>query len=315
MLNFDNEKMKTTLNNRIPLFVWPIPVLAALACLAGIFSSAPDMIQSVETVRGTTVMLYGRGIYRHMSADVAIQGIAQDIVTLLFAIPAFLAGIRYHLKGCLSGTLILTGVTAYFMVTYFFYLCMGTFNELFLVYVLLTGCSLYGFLDFYSQLLRKEGNLSFGDKKPTGAAGVFLIVNAAMITLLWLSVVVPPLISGRIYPESLQHYTTLIVQGLDLSVLLPASALAGVWLIKKDPRGRVLGPVYLVFLSLLMTALTAKVLKMTLNGVSAGPALGLIPALNLIAVYFSWKLIRMHSTPPSLSDPAKRPSENSIAIY
>ncbi|MFO8041795.1 MAG: hypothetical protein R6U25_01225, partial [Alkalispirochaeta sp.] len=59
-----------------------IAVAATAAALTGILSSAGPGPQTYETFRGTEVTLYGRGIYRHMSADVAIQGIGQDVVTV-----------------------------------------------------------------------------------------------------------------------------------------------------------------------------------------------------------------------------------------
>lgn len=77
----------------------------------------------------------------------------------------------------------------------------------------------------------------------------FLVFNAVAIGLMWLQVVVPPLLDGSIYPAQLQHYTTLIVQGLDLGLLLPLSAVSGVLLMRRTPMGCLLGPVYLVFLS------------------------------------------------------------------
>lgn len=104
---------------------------------------------------------------------------------------------------------------------------------------------------------------------------------------MWLSIILPPLLDGTVYPLALEHYTTLIVQGMDLSLLLPLAFLSGLLLIKKKPFGYLLAPVYMIFLSILMTALTAKIIGIMLVGVSSGPAIVIIPLINTIAIVCS----------------------------
>jgi hypothetical protein len=105
----------------------------------------------------------------------------------------------------------------------------------------------------------------FSRKLPYRFIGGFIVFNAVAVGLLWLSVVVPPLLQGTI-PVQVEHYTTLIVQGLDLGILLPAAFLSGVLLIKRRPHGYPLAPVYIIFLSLIMTALSAKIIAMAQSG-------------------------------------------------
>ena len=64
-----------------------IALPSAVAAGFGIFSDYGPGTFEYESIRGRTIEIYGEGIYRHMSADVAIQGIAQDYVTLFLAIP------------------------------------------------------------------------------------------------------------------------------------------------------------------------------------------------------------------------------------
>jgi hypothetical protein len=109
---------------------------------------------------------------------------------------------------------------------------------------------------------------------------------------MWLSVVVPPLIGGEIYPDTLQHYTTLIVQGYDLGLLLPMSFVLGILLLRKKPLGYLCGTAYLVFLSLLMTALSAKIISMAAHGVNVIPAIFIIPAINAVTIIIALLIIR-----------------------
>jgi len=124
----------------------------------------------------------------------------------------------------------------------------------------------------------------FNRSTPVKWTGGFLIFNSIAIGLMWLGVVVPPLVDGSIIPVEVEHYTTLIVQGLDLSLLLPLSLVTGLLFIRKKPLGYLLAPVYFVFLSILMAALTAKVIAMGLLGQNIMPAIVIIPLFMLVAI-------------------------------
>jgi hypothetical protein len=300
----------------ITVLVVIIAVAATTAALTGVFSSGGPGPQTHETFRGTAVTLYGDGIYRHMSADVAIQGIGQDVVTAAVAVPLLLLSLYFsRIGGKHAGDrrtgrehpgtlprLVLAGVLLYLLVTYTFYLAMATYNELFLVYALLMGCSFFALALVLLDVGRDVGEADtghgtesdHGSGAPTSRIavapgsrrlwGTVLIVNAALIGMLWLSVVMPPLLDGTLYPAALQHYTTLIVQGFDLGLLLPASAVIGVLLRRGTPMGLLFGPVYFVFLSLIMTALVAKLIAMELAGVPTAPAIFVIPIITVLAI-------------------------------
>ena len=98
---------------------------------------------------------------------------------------------------------------------------------------------------------------------------------------------VPPLLNGSIYPAGLQHYTTLIVQGLDLGLMLPLGFVSGCLLYKKQALGYLGGITYIVFLAILMSALSAKIVAMAMAGVNVFPAVVLIPAFNALAILLS----------------------------
>jgi hypothetical protein len=121
-----------------------------------------------------------------------------------------------------------------------------------------------------------------------------LIVNGVLIALLWLGSIVPPLLAGTLYPAGLAHFTTMIVQGFDLALFLPPSLLAGSWYLRRRTPGELLAPVYAVFLALQMLALLAKVVWMSRIGVSAGPALVLIPVLLVGAMTAAFLMLRPH---------------------
>lgn len=272
------------LNKLTTAFVCIIVILATAATTIGIFSTGGTGPYEYKSIRGKMVTIYGKGLYKDMSAEVVPQGIAQDYITLFAGIPLLIISLFMARKGSLKGKYLLTGTLGYFLVTYLFYTVMGMYNSMFLAYVVLMGVAFYAFIvqlisfDILGLCRR------FQPSTPIKWTGAFLIFNSVSIALLWLSIVVPPLLNGTIIPGQAEHYTTLIVQGLDLGILLPAAFISGMLLIRKNPYGYLLAPIYFVFLSLLMTALTAKVVAMKILGYNVIPVIFIIPAFNLITL-------------------------------
>jgi hypothetical protein len=282
--------MKT--KKMIAVLVVTIAVLSAIAAVSGIFSDAGDGPFDHESIRGTTVKVYGKGIYGHMPADVAIQGIAQDWITLLVAVPLMLLSLIGFLNDNLRSRFLLTGTVGYFFVTYLFYLNMGMFNSLFLVYAALLALTFFALLNLLLTFDYSGIKYHLPKTVPAKWAGGFLMFNALAIAWMWLAIVVPPLLDGSIYPESLFHFTTLVVQGLDLGLLLPICFVSGYLLYRKTPMGLITGTVYIIFLSILMTALTAKIIAMAQSGVGVIPVIFIIPTINLITLGLTGWLIR-----------------------
>lgn len=276
----------------ISLLVLCIVIFSSVAAATGIFSNEGPGPYEYQSIRGETITIYGKGIYQHMSAELAPQGIAQDVVTLFLGIPLLILSLHLTRKGSLKGRFLLAGTSGYFLVTYLFYMAMGMYNNLFLVYVALMCTSFFTFI--LTLLSFDLGNLKtyFSSNTPVKFVGGFLVFQTIMIALLWLGRVVPPLIEGTV-PLGLEHYTTLIVQGMDLGILLPSALLAGVLLIKRSPFGYLLGTVYINFLVILMTALTAKVIGQMILGVDVGvPVIIIIPFFNLTTILCSFLMLR-----------------------
>lgn len=282
----------------VPRSIFPmvllISVLTIVATTTPFVSTAGPGPSEHVSVRGETIELYGYGPYRHMPADVAVQGLAQDVITLVIAVPLLLSSLWFARRGSRAAYLILTGSVGYLFVQYALYLAMGTYNELFLVWVVLVMLLLQALVRL---LLHGMGAIA-GWEQPSASTrryvGSFLLVNGTLIALLWLSVVVPPLLDGTLYPRGLAHFTTMIVQGFDLALFLPPSLLAGYYYLRADGTGDLVAPVYAVFLSLQMTALLAKIAWMAAVGVSAGPALVIIPLLLVGAVVAAYLSLKPH---------------------
>lgn len=278
--------------NTVTTLIFSIAILASIANLIGIFSDNGVGEYSYRSIRGEMVNIYGKGIYQHMSKEVAIQGIAQDIVTLLLATPLLLISYFFALRNSLKWRLVLSGTLAYFLVTYAFYLNMAMYNVLFLIYAALMGLSFFALAIVVATFELEKLKEAFQGNSALKFDGIFLICNAIAISILWLSIVVPPLLDGTFYPKALEHYTTLIVQGNDFGLLLPIAIVSGYLMLKKKQPAFLLVPVYIVFLSLLMTALVAKVVYMGASGYNIFPVIIIIPVFAIISIVCSVLTLR-----------------------
>lgn len=279
----------------------PVVVLIASLTLVAaavpfVFTAGPGPSEHLA-ITGRAVELHGYGPYRNMPADVAVQGLAQDVVTLLIGVPMLLASLWLARRGSGIGYFLFTGTIGYLFVQYVLYLAMATYNELFLLWVALVLL----LFQVLVRLLLWGATQASRCPAPTNAVrryvGSFLLANGALIALLWLSVIVPPLLDDRLYPDGLAHLTTMVVQGFDLAIFLPPSLLAGYYYLRGAPAGDLLAPAYAVFLSLQMAALLAKISWMVAVGVAAGLALVIVPLLLAGSLVASYLALRRQSGP------------------
>ena len=279
-------------NKVISLLVACIVILSIFASAIGIFSSGGPGDYEIQSFRGETINIYGRGLYSKDSMSVATQGIAQDIVTAVLGIPLLIASLCLSLKGSLKGKLLLTGTLGYFLYTYISYVFLWMYNPMFIVYVILMSASFFAFT--LSMMSFDINNLSsaFNKKLPVRFLSGFQIFFATALCLLWISKIIPTMIKG-IVPVGLEHYTTLVIQGLDLGFIVPTALLSGVLLIKKKPFGYLLSSVIIMKGFTMGAALTAMIIGQYLAGVSMSILeIIIFPLFSLIIFYCMLLLIK-----------------------
>lgn len=267
-------------------------VFGAIAAAAGIFYREGGEPYFYESIRGQQIEIFGRGLYQHMSSEVAVQGIAHDYIVLFLAAPVLIISTFLLKKGNLANILFHAGVLKFFFLTYLFYMNMGMYNAMFIVYVLITSASFFALaltlLEVDISSLRNQ----FAEGLPRKFIGGFLMFLSAAIALLWLQIIVVPLIDGTIIPQSVEHYTSLTVQGLDLSLFLPIAFVGGLLFFKNRNFGYLVSAVTLVFLCFLMSALVAKVIAMAMIGVNVVPVVFIMPTSLIIAIICTLLLFR-----------------------
>lgn len=262
-----------------------IIVLSFIASAYGIFSTGGPGQYDFKSIHGETVKIYGKGLYRYDSVSTAVQGIAQDKVNLALGIPLLVISIFLARRGLLKGRLLLAGILGYFLYTYISYLFLWMYNPFFLVYVVLVSVSFFAFTLTMMSFDLEELESSLKGKLPVRFLGGFLIFVAAAITLMWLGRIIPPLLNAA-QPLGLEHYTTLVIQGLDLGFIVPVAALTGILVLKRNPYGYLLAPVVIFKGFTLSTAVTTMALSQVNAGVKISlTELAVFVVINLVLVY------------------------------
>ncbi len=242
---------------------------------------------------GQTVQLDGQGLYRRDSISFAAQERAQDLVTLLFALPLLAAGFFLAGRGSLGGRLIFSGALGYFLYCYGMMAVGTAYNEFFLLYVSLFAAALYGFILSLYAIDADELASACQNRYPRKSAMALCLAVGSFLALAWLKgLVLPSLITGQ-PPTGLDIAATLFVQAFDLAILVPAAALSAFWLYRRDSRGYLAGTVLLVKGAAEGLAVSAMGFNMLRVGVSESLPLILgFLTLALGALVIGYKAVR-----------------------
>lgn len=272
------------------LLAWLIAALALIAAGVGLFWQEGDDSVFVITARGETVELYGRGLYYY---DTIFAGAGQrgtDAITLFLGIPLLLfTGLRYR-SGSLRGGLMFAGVLSYFLYVYAS-AALGTvaYNDFFLIYVVLFGASF--FTVFIVLLSMHLGRLpeSALERVPWLRSAHFLFFAGVVTLIVWLMVPIAALVQNET-PRGLDTATTLFTYALDLAIIAPACLLAGMLMLRRDPRGILISVPLLGIVILLGPVLVAQTVSQLAAGVtfSTGELIGPLGGFGVVAVLAVW---------------------------
>jgi hypothetical protein len=269
----------------ISLLVLFIGLFSIAAASYAIFSNQGPGTYEYQSIFGETISIYGKGLYKHDSVSMAAQAIAQDYVTLLLGVPLLIFSLYLSRKGILKGHLLLTGTLGYFLYTYASYSFLSMYNPLFLIYVLLMSASFFAFTQAMMSFDVAKLPQLFHEKLPVKLIGGFLLFASFVFGLMWLGKVLRPLMSHTPV-VGIDHYTTLVIQALDLGFVVPVGIMSGFLLIKRRPFGYLLGSVIIIKDLTLLTALSAMVFLQIQAGVNVSfIVVVLVLLLNIFVIY------------------------------
>ncbi|WP_215144046.1 hypothetical protein [Exiguobacterium qingdaonense] len=264
----------------ITILTLAIGVLALIASVYGVFSSAGQKGIEFTSLHDEVVKLHGGGLYKNESVSMVAQAVAQDVVTLCFGVPLLMVALILTRKGLLKGKLLFAGILGYFLYTYVSYTFYAMYNSLFLVYVAIMSCSFFAFTLTMISFDLKKMHTQFSSKLPVKFIGSVLIFIALLVALMWLE-----MLTHRV-PDGLDHYTTLVIQALDLGFVVPIAILSGVLLMKRNAYGYLLSSVIIVKEAALLIAIIAMLIGQKNSGVNVGVIESILFPLFLAIVIF-----------------------------
>ena len=305
-----------------PALNWLIPLIAVLALLAagiGLFYPNEGSLFSFTAVRGETVQIWGQGWYRYDTPIGALSFKAGDLITLFLAIPVLIVSFVLYRQGSLRGGLLLTGALSYFLYTYISLGFGATYNNLFLVYILLFSTSLFGLILALMSFEVQALPIHFAETLPRRAIGIFLVISGIILSLIWIVLsILPALLQSKAPPEA-YFYTTFMTGIVDIGIVAPALIIAGVLILRRIPLGDLLASTMLVFTCILGPSLTAGGIIQILEGViTVGQAMAFtVPfvILALIAFVLTVRLFRSFSEAGTRTHTAKTRKQNRLERY
>ena len=213
-----------------------VALLAAIATAIGLLWQGEGKPYLYETLRRQTVEIHGRGLYRY---DTLFQGAGNtgtDLTSLLLGIPLLLASLTLYRRESLRGGLLLLGALIYFLYVYASYALNVAYNELFLLYVALFSASLWALLLAFRSIDPQVLGTHCSVHMPRRVPALFLLASGVVTLAIWLIEPVSSLIQHE-PPQHLDTYTTLFTNALDMAVIVPAVACAGVLIGQRSPVG------------------------------------------------------------------------------
>ena len=229
----------------------------------------------------------------------AVQGMGQDIVDLFIVVPLLILSLVFVRKGNKYSYFIFSGILFYILYSFVIYSFGVHFNNLFLLYCLILGTSLYTFIIMVVQLKNLDIQNLFSDKTPIKSIAIYLIIIAAMFYLLWLKDVVPAILSNTV-PKVVKDDKLLVnpVHVLDISIALPGFIITAILLIKKHKLGFILTPISLVFIIILAIALIGMVIMLKIKGLNDDLSVSII--FSLLAIVSSVFLVKYFKATKSI---------------
>ncbi|MFW6122314.1 MAG: hypothetical protein ACOC80_15640, partial [Petrotogales bacterium] len=95
-----------------------IGILAVFSSFMGLFWITEGEPYTFETLRGETVKIFGKGVYRYDSVFLASAFQGQDAVILFLGVPLLMVSLFAYRKESLRWSLFFSGVLAFFLYVY-----------------------------------------------------------------------------------------------------------------------------------------------------------------------------------------------------
>ena len=178
-------------------------------------------------------------------ATAALRG--GDLVTLVVAVPTLGVAMVLASRGSSRARLVWVGALAYAVYNFAFYVFGAAFNDLFLVHVVAFSSSILALIVTVSGVDASAISRGYGARAPVRAVAALLVLVGVVFATLWSVFSIRYAITGRLSLGAATLEGMQTVFAIDLSLMVPGMALAGVLLWRRRPWGFVMGAAMSVF--------------------------------------------------------------------
>jgi hypothetical protein len=280
-----------------PIVEWLIPLIIILSLITsgvGLFWRGGGSTFTFTTLRGQTVQMDGRGLYRNDTLFSAGTFRGTDAVTLVITVPLLVIAFVIYRRGTLLGRLMLVSVLSWFLYNGASMSLGAAYNSLFLAYIVLFSASLFAFMMVFSSIDLPTLAACLSPNTPRLGLVIFLFIAGLAPLGLWLSDVIGSLVQGKA-PELLATYTTPVTYTIDLGVIVPVVFIAGVLVLRRSSLGYLLALIMLVLLAMTGLAVIGQTVAQINTGIVFGPGtlIGMVGSWVILAVFAIWFAARL----------------------
>ena len=252
-----------------------------------VWSGAISLLVVLASVAG----LADPRVYAQETQNWATQAKGQDLGNLL-AVVVLLAAAVASVRGSARAGLVWLGALVYLIYAFVVYAMAVHLNYLFGVYVAVLGLSAWAVI-FHAGRVR-GGGITYPQGRPLTVAAWVIIVVGVLFAGLWLSELVPALLSGRV-PASLTEAGLWVnpIHVIDLAVVLPGFIVAGIASLQRREHGLFWLAPWLVFSALMGSSIiAAMVLVMRAGAAHTAPATVMVSLVVVASVVAVWGYLR-----------------------
>jgi len=251
----------------------PAAILSILIAVLATFASAGGLIL--------------KGLYRD-NAFVKTTWLGNDAIKLFIAVPILIAALLYSGRNSLKAQLVWMGALDYMLYNYAFYLFGAAFNWFFLIYVALTGLSIFALIFGLINLDSKGISQQFRERTPVKWIGGYFLFVAFGLSIVYLMQSISFVATGKVPAiVTTSGHPTNVVLALDFTLLIPWFVLGALWIMKRQPWGYVVAGIINVKGPLYTFILSVNTILVTRAGLGGGDELPLWVTLTVLGLISS----------------------------
>lgn len=227
-----------------------------------------------------------------------------DVLTLSVGIPFLLWSSIAAERGSWRAGLLLPGAFAYLLYAYGSFALNAAYSELFVLYTLVFGASLFGLVLAIRAMPVESLAVAGGLQRRVAR---FLIASSIVTAMIWLGDLVPALIEGT-EPE-LHGSTTAVTYALDIGLIVPAVFMAGLLVGRGAADGyRLALPLLVLEVSLLPMIVLQTLFQLDADvSFTTAEIVGPIVGFSLFSVVAAFALRALLAAPPQRRPRPLRP--------